>query len=100
MERLWSILVPTFRHINSTNDIATFSHQPSSLSGMSGKEKKEKTKKDEKSLWKAENDVEVATQEFNYFNDLLKEELPQLFRLERDFIQPLFQSFAVLSFLS
>ncbi|KAK3325224.1 BAR domain-containing protein [Apodospora peruviana] len=56
-------------------------------------DKKEKTAKDEKALWKAENDVEVSTQEFNYFNDLLKDELPKLFRLEREFIQPLFQSF-------
>ncbi|KAK4452412.1 BAR domain-containing protein [Podospora aff. communis PSN243] len=56
-------------------------------------EKKEKTAKDEKATWKAETDVEQATQEFNYFNDLLKEELPKLFALEREFIQPLFQSF-------
>lgn len=56
-------------------------------------DKKEKTAKDEKSIWKAEGEVETATQEFNYFNDLMKEELPQLFRLEREFIQPLFQSF-------
>lgn len=56
-------------------------------------EKKEKTAKDEKAIWKAENEVETATQEFNYFNDLLKDELPKLFQLERQFIQPLFQSF-------
>ncbi|KAK0719581.1 BAR domain-containing protein [Lasiosphaeris hirsuta] len=56
-------------------------------------DKKEKTAKDEKATWKAENEVEVSTQEFNYFNDLLKDELPKLFKLERDFIQPLFQSF-------
>ena len=56
-------------------------------------EKKERSAKDEKAMWKAENDVEQATQEFNYFNDLLKEELPKLFELEREFIQPLFQSF-------
>ena len=56
-------------------------------------DKKEKTLKDEKALYKAENDVELATQEYEYFNNLLLEELPQLFRLERDFIQPLFQSF-------
>ncbi|KAF1815240.1 BAR-domain-containing protein [Eremomyces bilateralis CBS 781.70] len=56
-------------------------------------EKKDKTLKDEKALYKAENDVEQATQDFNYFNDLLKTELPQLFRFERDFISPLFQSF-------
>lgn len=56
-------------------------------------DKKEKTLKDEKALYKAENDVEQATQEFEYFNDLLKDELPRLFTLEREFIRPLFQSF-------
>ncbi|KAL1894984.1 BAR adaptor protein Hob1 [Ceratocystis pirilliformis] len=56
-------------------------------------DKKERTAKDEKNMWKAENDVEQSTQEFNYYNDLLKEELPKLFHLETLFIQPLFQSF-------
>ncbi|TPX15785.1 uncharacterized protein E0L32_000119 [Thyridium curvatum] len=56
-------------------------------------DKKEKTLKDEKAMYKAEADVEQATQDFNYFNDLLKDELPKLFALERQFIQPLFQSF-------
>ncbi|KAL1618516.1 BAR adaptor protein Hob1 [Diplodia seriata] len=56
-------------------------------------EKKDKSLKDEKALYRAENDVELATQEYNYFNDLLKDELPKLFALEREFIQPLFQSF-------
>ncbi|KAF2798270.1 BAR-domain-containing protein [Melanomma pulvis-pyrius CBS 109.77] len=56
-------------------------------------DKKEKTLKDEKAMYRAETDVEQATQDFNYFNDLLKDELPKLFRLEREFIKPLFQSF-------
>jgi amphiphysin len=56
-------------------------------------DKKEKSLKDEKAMYKAENDVEQSTQEFNYFNDLLKDELPKLFQLEREFIRPLFQSF-------
>jgi amphiphysin len=56
-------------------------------------EKKDKSLKDEKALYKAENDVEQATQEFNYYNDLLKDELPKLFTLEAEFIRPLFQSF-------
>ena len=56
-------------------------------------DKKEKTLKDEKALYKAENDVEQATQEFDYYNNLLKDELPKLFTLEREFIRPLFQSF-------
>jgi len=56
-------------------------------------DKKEKSLKDEKALYKAESEVEQATQDFNYFNDLLKDELPALFKLQREFIQPLFQSF-------
>ncbi|KAK5683363.1 BAR adaptor protein Hob1 [Elasticomyces elasticus] len=56
-------------------------------------EKKDKSLKDEKALYKAENDMEMATQEYEYFNGLLKEELPALFALEREFILPLFQSF-------
>lgn len=56
-------------------------------------DKKDKSLKDEKALYKAENDVEQATQEYNYYNDLLKEELPKLFTLEAEFIRPLFQSF-------
>lgn len=57
------------------------------------KDKPDKSMKDEKALYKAEADLDQATQDFEYFNDLLKDELPQLFRLERQFIQPLFQSF-------
>jgi amphiphysin len=56
-------------------------------------DKKDKTLKDEKALYRAEADVESATQDFEYFNNLMKEDLPQLFRLEREFILPLFQSF-------
>ena len=56
-------------------------------------EKKDKSLKDEKALFKAENEVEQATQEYNYHNDLLKDELPKLFALEAEFIKPLFQAF-------
>lgn len=56
-------------------------------------DKKDKTLKDEKALFKAENDVEQATQDYDYFNNLLKDELPKLFALEAEFIRPLFQSF-------
>lgn len=56
-------------------------------------DKKDRTAKDEKALWKAENDCEASTHDFNYFNDLLKDELSKLFVLESEFIKPLFQSF-------
>jgi amphiphysin len=55
-------------------------------------DKKDKTIKDEKAIYKAEADVEQATQDFNYFNELLKQELPKFFELEREFIRPLFTS--------
>jgi amphiphysin len=55
--------------------------------------KKERSVKDEERLYKAENDVEIAKQEYDYYNDLLKDELPKLFVLETEFIRPLFQTF-------
>ena len=51
-------------------------------------EKKDKSLKDEKAMYKAENDFEASSQEYNYFNNLLKDELPKLFRMEREFIRP------------
>lgn len=55
-------------------------------------DKKEKTLKDEKALYRAEADVEASTQEYEYYNDLLKDEMPKLFALESEFIRPLFQN--------
>lgn len=56
-------------------------------------DKKDRNMKDEKAMYKAENDVEQSTQDYEYYNELLKDELPKLFALEREFIRPLFQSF-------
>lgn len=56
-------------------------------------DKKEKTLKDEKALYKAETDVEASTQEYEYYNELLKGDLPKFFALESELIKPLFQSF-------
>lgn len=56
-------------------------------------EKKEKNPKDEERLYKAQADFEIAQQEYDYYNEMLKTELPILFQLEADFIRPLFVSF-------
>lgn len=56
-------------------------------------DKSDRSVKEEKAMYKAEADTDQATQEFEYYNDLLKDELPRLFALEREFIRPLFQSF-------
>lgn len=56
-------------------------------------EKKEKTVKDEEKQYNAQAEVEVAQQEYDYYNELLKTELPILFQMQSDFIKPLFVSF-------
>ncbi|QLG72713.1 hypothetical protein HG535_0D04210 [Zygotorulaspora mrakii] len=60
--------------------------------------KKQETKakpqpKDEERLYKAQAEMEVAQQEYDYYNDMLKNQLPLLFTLEAQFVQPLFVSF-------
>lgn len=55
--------------------------------------KKERTVKDEEKMFSAQAEVEIAQQEYDYYNDLLKNELPVLFQMQSDFIKPLFVSF-------
>ena len=55
--------------------------------------KKDPTAKDEEKLYKAEAQLQVAQQEYDYYNELLKNQLPILFSLEAQFVQPLFVSF-------
>jgi len=55
--------------------------------------KKERTAKDEEKMYSAEAELAVAQQEYDYYNDMLKQELPILFQMQSDFIKPLFVSF-------
>ncbi|KAH3660044.1 hypothetical protein OGAPHI_007249 [Ogataea philodendri] len=52
----------------------------------------EKNEKAEEKVYKYENEVAIAQQEFDYYNEMLKTELPILFHLEGEFIKPLFVS--------
>lgn len=56
-------------------------------------DKKERTAKDEEKMYNAEAEVSIAQQEYDYYNDMLKNELPVLFQMQADFIKPLFVSF-------
>ncbi|CAH2351446.1 reduced viability upon starvation protein 167 [[Candida] railenensis] len=56
-------------------------------------EKKERTPKDEERMYAADAEVQVAQQEYDYYNEMLKGELPILFQMQSDFIKPLFVSF-------
>lgn len=54
--------------------------------------KKERSAKDEEKMYKYENEVAIAQQEFDYYNEMMKAELPILFHLEAEMIKPLFIS--------
>lgn len=56
-------------------------------------DKKERTPKDEEKMYSAEAEVQVAQEEYDYYNEMLKSELPILFQMQSDFIKPLFISF-------
>ena len=56
-------------------------------------QKKERTAKDEEKMYSAQAEVEIAQQEFDYYNEMMKNELPVLFQKQSEFISPLFVSF-------
>jgi amphiphysin len=56
------------------------------------RDKKDKSLSDEKNLFKLEQDFEVATNEYDYINNALKQDLPRFMILSTQFIDPLFNS--------
>ncbi|KAF5312743.1 hypothetical protein D9619_003107 [Psilocybe cf. subviscida] len=56
------------------------------------RDKKDKSLSDEKNLFKLEQDFEVATNEYDYINNALKQDLPRFMMLSTQFIDPLFNS--------
>jgi amphiphysin len=56
------------------------------------RDKKEKSLSDEKNLFKLEQDFEIATNEYDYINNALKQDLPRFMQLAAHFIDPLFNS--------
>ncbi|BGP57040.1 BAR adaptor protein Hob1 [Rhodotorula sphaerocarpa] len=71
-------LVDFDRHNNSYNKL---------------KDKKDKSLSDEKNLFKYEQELELATQEYEHYNGLLKAEIPQFLNMSSSFIAPIFQTF-------
>lgn len=57
------------------------------------RDKKEKSLSDEKSMFKYEQDFEVASTEYEHWNNLLKQELPVFLQMATRFCEPLFHSF-------
>ncbi|KAF9960210.1 hypothetical protein BGZ65_012636 [Modicella reniformis] len=56
-------------------------------------EKKDRSLSDEKQIFKLESQLEVATNEYEGLNNLLKEELPGYFWLRAQLMEPIFHAF-------
>ncbi|CAG8465707.1 10092_t:CDS:2 [Acaulospora colombiana] len=56
-------------------------------------DKKDRSLNDEKQMFKLEEQFDQATQEYEYYNDLLKKELPLFFEFRVEFIEPIAESF-------
>ncbi|CAO3700546.1 unnamed protein product [Rhizopus microsporus] len=54
--------------------------------------KTERSFSEEKQIFKIQSQLDVATQDYNYLNDLLKRELPRFFQLKVSLIQPVFEN--------
>ncbi|KAF8499111.1 BAR-domain-containing protein [Russula emetica] len=57
------------------------------------RDKKEKSLSDEKNLYKLEQDFEIASNEYENVNAIMKQDLPRFMMLATRFINPLFHSF-------
>ncbi|CAO3600322.1 unnamed protein product [Absidia cylindrospora] len=54
--------------------------------------KQERSFSEEKQIFKTETELETATQDYEYLNNMLKEQLPHYFQLQSYFIQPVFEN--------
>lgn len=54
--------------------------------------KAERTAKEEEKMYAAQAEFEVSQEEYDYYNQTLKDELPILFTMQSQFIKPLFES--------
>ncbi|CAO3673868.1 unnamed protein product [Umbelopsis vinacea] len=57
------------------------------------KSKPERTLSEEKQMFKMEGQLDIATQDYEYLNGLLKEELPRILQLKSQVVDPMFQNF-------
>ncbi|KAI8979907.1 hypothetical protein BDB01DRAFT_843920 [Pilobolus umbonatus] len=52
--------------------------------------KEDRSFSEEKQIFKVQTQLDTATQDYNYLNDMLKRELPQFFQLKASIMQPIF----------
>ncbi|KAI9023087.1 hypothetical protein CLU79DRAFT_750221 [Phycomyces nitens] len=62
-----------------------------SVNKLKGKETR--SFNEEKEIFKLDAKLETATQDYNYLNDMLKQQMPQFFYLKSQFITPIFENF-------
>ncbi|GAA5837372.1 hypothetical protein JCM11251_002092, partial [Rhodosporidiobolus azoricus] len=71
--------------------LVDYDRHNNSYSKLKGKQ--EKSLSDEKNLFKYEQELEIATQEYEHYNNMLKSEVPHFLALSSTFITPIFQTY-------
>ncbi|KAI9263357.1 hypothetical protein BDA99DRAFT_510023 [Phascolomyces articulosus] len=77
--------------IKRNHKMIDYDRHRSSLNKLKAKE--ERSFNEEKQIFKVEAQFETATQDYEYLNDMLKQELPRFFHLKAQFIEPVFENF-------
>lgn len=77
--------------VKREHKLTDFDRHNNSLNKL--REKKEKSLSDEKNLFKVEQDFEIASNEYEHWNNLLKQELPVFLKMAARFMDPVFHSF-------
>ncbi|CAO3597629.1 unnamed protein product [Absidia cylindrospora] len=75
--------------IKRNHKMIDYDRHRSSLSKL--KVKEERSFNEEKQIYKVESQLETATQDYQYLNDMLKQQLPQFFHLKTQFIVPVYE---------
>lgn len=77
--------------IKRNHKMIDYDRHRSSLNKL--KVKQERSFNEEKQVYKVEAQLETATKDYEYLNDMLKQQLPQFFQLKSQFIVPVFERF-------
>ncbi|CEP11068.1 hypothetical protein [Parasitella parasitica] len=76
--------------VKRNHKLIDFDRHRIALQKLNGKT--ERSFSEEKQIFKVQSQLDTATQDYNYLNDMLKSELPRFFQLKSSFVQPVFEN--------
>ncbi|KAI8371772.1 uncharacterized protein BYT42DRAFT_581522 [Radiomyces spectabilis] len=77
--------------VKRNHKLIDYDRHRASLNKLKGKD--ERSFNEEKQIFKVEAQLQTATDDYQYLNVMLKQQLPQFFQLKTQFVQPVFEHF-------